>query len=70
MCGNTKMCHVTEGYANTCVYEWDASAYSDVRHENWTDEYAVGGIRTPDALLRTEALYPLSYDGKKPLLRR
>lgn len=25
--------------------------------------HAVGGSRTPDALLRTEALYPLSYDG-------
>ena len=24
---------------------------------------ALGGIRTPDALLRTEALYPLSYEG-------
>ncbi len=25
-------------------------------------EYAPGEIRTPDALLRTEALYPLSYE--------
>lgn len=24
---------------------------------------ALGGIRTPDALLRTETLYPLSYEG-------
>jgi hypothetical protein len=26
---------------------------------------APGEIRTPDALLRTEALYPLSYGGKE-----
>ena len=26
---------------------------------------ALGGNRTPDALLRTEALYPLSYEGLK-----
>ncbi len=24
---------------------------------------ALGGTRTPDALLRTETLYPLSYEG-------
>lgn len=29
---------------------------------------ALGGNRTPDALLRTEALYPLSYEGARLLL--
>lgn len=32
---------------------------------NWTDISEIGGLggtRTPDALLRTEALYPLSYE--------
>ncbi len=29
---------------------------------------ALGGNRTPDALLRTEALYPLSYKGALALI--
>lgn len=28
----------------------------------WEDSGGLGGTRTPDALLRTEALYPLSYE--------
>ena len=28
----------------------------------------LGGTRTPDALLRTEALYPLSYEAARSLI--
>jgi hypothetical protein len=47
---------------------WEDSRFRDgpvqpLRH--LSESYgALGGIRTPDALLRTEALYPLSYEGE------
>src|SRR5262249_8642036 len=37
---------------------------SRIRTETGGSIGAPGGIRTPDALLRTEALYPLSYRGR------
>ena len=48
------------------LFESRTIDHSDISPQRHTlvMKYAPGENRTPDALLRTEALYPLSYEGR------